>query len=163
MSAVSTILHPTDFSEHSDFAFQLACSLTRNYGARLVIVHVAMPPVVIYDEKGLLLPHLKDYRESAKEKLSQLCSPDDKVLVEHRLEEEGEVASIILRVAAETKANLIVMGTLGRTGLDRLLFGSVAREVMRKAPCPVLTVRVPKCHQATYHGHMTSAAVTGFT
>jgi nucleotide-binding universal stress UspA family protein len=68
--------------------------------------------------------------------------------VEHRLE-EGEPAAQILRVAKETKAGLIVMGTHGRTGLERILLGSVAEKVLRKAVCPVLTVRIPILAEAT--------------
>jgi nucleotide-binding universal stress UspA family protein len=60
----------------------------------------------------------------------------------HRLE-RGEASAQILKIAAETKADLIVMGTHGRGGLSRLLIGSVTEDVMRKAPCPVLTVKSP--------------------
>jgi len=56
---------------------------------------------------------------------------------------EGDVATEILRLAQETGSDLIVMGTHGRTGLARLLMGSVAEQVVRKAPCPVLTVKTP--------------------
>jgi len=62
------------------------------------------------------------------------------VCVEHRLG-EGDPATVILEVAEETGAGLIVMGTHGRTGLGRLVMGSVAEQVLRTAPCPVLTVR----------------------
>jgi len=62
--------------------------------------------------------------------------------VEHRLE-EGDTAKVILDVALEIGAGLIVMGTHGRTGLGRLLLGSVAEQVLRKAPCPVLTAKFP--------------------
>ena len=64
------------------------------------------------------------------------------ITVEHRLE-RGEPALVILAVAQETGADLIVMGTHGRTGLRRLLMGSVAEQVVRKASCPVLTIRTP--------------------
>jgi nucleotide-binding universal stress UspA family protein len=65
------------------------------------------------------------------------------VTVEHHLK-EGDPATEILRLAEERKVDVIVMGTHGRTGLGRLLMGSVAEQIVRKAPCPVLTVRLPQ-------------------
>lgn len=140
---IETILHPTDFSVCSQLAFQLACSLAREQAARLILLHVAVPPVVIYNEQGELLPPPEDYRGSAEEQLFKLQPHDPKIRAEYRME-EGQVASTIIRVAEEVKADLIVMGTLGRTGLDRWLIGSVARSVIRKAHCPVLTVKAPQ-------------------
>ena len=73
--------------------------------------------------------------------------------LEHRLE-EGDPATMILNVAQETGAGLIVMGTHGRTGLERLLMGSVAEQVMRKAPCPVLTMRGTPATSSAAQQHM---------
>jgi nucleotide-binding universal stress UspA family protein len=133
MLPVQTILHPTDFSERSGYAFQLACSLARDRGARLVVLHVM--PVPLAQEKRL-------YREEMEGELNRLGAPDPGVRVERRLE-EGDPAAQILRVAEETGCELIAMGSHGRTGLGRLLTGSVAEQVMRRAPCPVLTVKAP--------------------
>jgi nucleotide-binding universal stress UspA family protein len=133
MLSVQTILHPTDFSERSGYAFRLACSLARDRGARLIVLHVM--PVPLVQEKRL-------YREEMAGELSRLGAPDARVRVEHRLE-EGDAATQILRLAQETGCDLIVMGTHGRTGLGRLLMGSVAEQVLRLAACPVLTVRAP--------------------
>jgi nucleotide-binding universal stress UspA family protein len=88
------------------------------------------------------LPHLVDYREAAMRELAKLPLPGDAVRVEHRLG-GGEAAAEILRVARESGADLIVMGTQGRTGLSRVLIGSVAEDVLRKAPCQVLTIKQP--------------------
>ena len=142
MLAIKTILHPTDFSERSNFAFRLACSLARDYGARLMVVHVAEPPVPIYGN-GLVLPPAQAPKETVLARLQQLLPKDPKVQVEHRLT-EGDAAIEILRIAGEIKCDLIVMGTHGRTGLGRLLMGSVAEQVVRKAACPVLTVKTPQ-------------------
>jgi nucleotide-binding universal stress UspA family protein len=133
MLRIQTILHPTDFSERSRYAFQPACSLARDHGARLIVLHVM--PVPLVQEKRL-------YREEMAEELNRLRAPDTQVQVEHRLE-EGDAATQILRVALETGCDLIVLGTHGRTGLGRLLMGSVAEQVLRMASCPVLTVRAP--------------------
>jgi nucleotide-binding universal stress UspA family protein len=84
---------------------------------------------------------LDDYHLEAQVKLDRM-EPGPSVLVERRLE-EGDPIGEILRAAAEVPCDLIVMGTHGRTGLARLLMGSVAEEVVRKAPCPVVTVKTP--------------------
>ena len=81
--------------------------------------------------------------EPLRERLQQLRPEDQKVLVEHLLV-QGGAAEEILQVAQERKCDLIVMGTHGRTGLGRLLMGSVAEQVVRKASCPVLTVKTPQ-------------------
>ncbi len=133
MLPIRTILHPTDFSECSGHAFQLACSLARDHGARVIVLHVI--PVPLVQEKRL-------YREEVERELNRLVAPDSKVPVAHQLE-EGDAITQILRVAQETSCDLIVIGTHGRTGLGRLVMGSVAEQVLRKASCPVLTVRVP--------------------
>ena len=128
-----TILHPTDFSERSGYAFRLACSLARDRGARLIVLHVM--PVPLVQEKRF-------YQEEMSAELNRLRAPDSQIQVEHRLE-EGDPATQILRIAQETGCDLVVMGTHGRTGLDRLIMGSVAEEVVRRASCPVVTVKAP--------------------
>lgn len=138
MLPIRTVLHPTDFSERSDNALQLACALARDYEARLVIVHVEATPTIVYGE-GVVPPDPEILFQQAKEKLDRLRVADANLRVERRFE-EGDPASVILRVAGEINADLIVLGTHGRTGLARLLMGSVAEQVVRKASCPVLTV-----------------------
>ena len=138
MLPIQVILHPTDFSESSGGAFQFACSLARDYGARLVVVHVtpnsivAVPLVTIPAEPV-------DVRERLLEELASLRSPDPKVSLERHLK-EGDPATEILQFAQQIRCDLIVMGTHGRTGL---IVGSVAEQVLRKAPCAVLTVKTP--------------------
>ena len=141
MLPVQTILHPTDFSKQSSYALGLACALARDYGARLVVLHVVAAPTVIYGE-GVVPPNPEELRAAAQEQLNALDVPGLDVHAERRLE-EGAATTEILRVAEELHADLIVMGTHGRTGLGRLLMGSVAEQVVRKALCPVLTVKIP--------------------
>ncbi len=143
MLPMHTIIHPTDFSKPSDNAFRLACSLARDHGARVIFFHVA-PPIVAYGDIVRF-----DQPEIAREKLweafRQLQESDPKVRELH-VETQlavGEPVQEILRLAKESKCDLIVMGTHGRTGLRRLLMGSVAEQIVRKAPCPVLTVKTP--------------------
>jgi nucleotide-binding universal stress UspA family protein len=141
MLPIRSILYPTDFSESSDYVFRLACALARDYGARLFVLHVTAPPTVVY-AGGVVLPPSDRDQDEQWNKLRRLQAPNPVVQVEHRLA-EGEPAEAILRVARESQCDLILMGTHGRTGLSRLLMGSVAEQVVRKAPCPVLTVKTP--------------------
>lgn len=143
MLAIDTILYPTDFSETSRYAFQLASSLAREHGARVIALHV-MPPLQSVNLEGMpASPALPvGYQEDLENKLREFSTASTQVQVEPRLE-EGFAATEIVRVAREIPCDLIVMGTHGRTGLGRLLLGSVAEQVLRKAPCPVLTVKAP--------------------
>lgn len=144
MSSIHTILFPTDFSEHAQAAFPLAVALARDHGARLVALHVATPPpFVTYGELELALQNPAGYRQQLEVELRRAVSPDPAVPVEYRVETGAPVAEV-LRVAREAGCDLIVIGTHGRTGLGRALMGSVAEELVRKAPCPVLTVKLPQ-------------------
>lgn len=138
MLPIHTILHPTDFSGRSNTALCLACSLARDYGAGLVILHTIPQPIVAYGE-GVIPPDPDAVIREAQEELARLDVPCPGVPVTRRVE-EGDPVSVILSVVRETAADLIVMGTHGRTGLGRLLMGSVAEQVVRRATCPVLTV-----------------------
>jgi nucleotide-binding universal stress UspA family protein len=141
MLPIRSILYPTDFSESSDYVFRLACALARDYDARLFVLHVMAPPPALY-AGGVVLPLSDGDKEEQWDKLRGLRARNPRVQVEHCLA-EGEPAEAILRAAREKKCDLIMMGTHGRTGLGRLLMGSVAEQVVRKAPCPVLTVKTP--------------------
>lgn len=139
MLQLKTILHPTDFSPQSQQAFHLACSLARDHGGGIVLLHVQEPPPVA--EGGMVpLPPPMQTRQQLDEALAAIRPTDPQVKIERRVE-EGLAANTILAVAEETRCDLIVLGTHGRTGLSRLLMGSVAEQVVRKAPCPVLTVK----------------------
>jgi universal stress protein A len=140
MLPIHTILFPTDFSDNAQPAFVMACSLARDLGARVVVLHVMPPP--LGDEEFEARNHPEEYYGSVRKVLHLIQAPEQNVRVEHRLE-EGVPATVIVDVAREIHAGLIVMGTHGRTGLTRLLLGSVAEKVLRKAACPVLTVKLP--------------------
>ena len=139
MLPLATILHPTDFSEHSEFAFRVASSLARDYNARLILLHVIPPPMVIY-AGGAVPAETWPSVEEVKESLRNMEGRTHHVRVESQVM-EGDPVDMILRAAEETHSDVIVMGTHGRTALARLLLGSVAEAVIRKAPCPVLTAK----------------------
>jgi len=141
MLKIRSILHPTDFSQNAGFAWQVACSLARDYGARLIVVHVAPDTVVGYGEFGMLPPEAAD-RESLQNQLATIKPPNSSVAKSCCLLEGDEVKEI-LQCAKDNQCDLIVMGTHGRTGVGRLLMGSVAEQIVRKASCSVLTVKNP--------------------
>jgi len=141
MIAVRKILFPTDFSGRSEYALRLATAVARDYDAGMVIMHVAPPPLVVYGE-GMIAEQPELYQKELKEKLDRVVPEDTGIRVEHVLA-EGDPATEVIRVARETGADLIIMATHGWTGLTRFLMGSVAEAVVRKAPCPVLTVKAP--------------------
>jgi nucleotide-binding universal stress UspA family protein len=142
MLPIRTILHPTDFSDRSGSAFQFAYSLARDHSSRLVILYVRTPAVVAYGELGAVVPDPIQTSQDVKDRLVAAHLIEPWMEVECRVA-EGDAALEIVRVAQELPADLIVMGTHGRTGLSRLLLGSVAEVVLRKATCPVLTLKAP--------------------
>lgn len=141
MLTIRTVLHATDFSETAGFASRIACSLARDYRARLVLLHVVPPPVIGYAE-GMIIPDNTESIENARCCLEQIQPKDSTVLIERRVT-EGDPASEIVWNADEVHADVIVLGTHGRAGLARLVMGSVAENVMRHASCAVLTVKNP--------------------
>jgi nucleotide-binding universal stress UspA family protein len=144
MLPIRTIVHPTDFSANSQCAWEMACALARDYGARLLLVHVE-PPLPVFSEFAVP-PESVDQR-ALERQLAQIKPTDSKLTVTRTLL-VGDEASEINKFAENNLADLIVMGTHGRTGLGRLLMGSVAEMVVRQAPCPVLTVKTPLKLQA---------------
>src|SRR5262249_23190085 len=119
--------------------FGLATALARDYGGRMIVTHVVMPTSAVAYREMVLRGELSENYDALWEKLRALRPADHALAVEHRLA-EGDAAQEIVRIADEEKADLIVMGTHGRTGLGRLM-GSVAEKVVRQASCPVLTLK----------------------
>ncbi len=144
---IKSILFPTDFSEGSAQALQFAVDLAKRYGAKLYVVNV------IYDvvkATGWYVPHVSldkmydDIREGAKKELERFGVEELSGMKDlERTILTGVPHEEIINFAKNNKIDLIVMGTHGRRGVDRILFGSTAAQVVRFAPCPVLTVRLP--------------------
>jgi nucleotide-binding universal stress UspA family protein len=142
MLPIRTILHPTDFSARSDVAFRLACSLARDHGAKLHVLHVGGHPAIVPVE-GIVPPEPERYQEELTAKLHAMRTEAPSLSVEVQLLLVGDPAAEILRAAQAINAELIILGTHGRTGVGRLLMGSVAEQVVRRAPCPVVTAMTP--------------------
>jgi len=141
------ILVPTDFSTHAESALGYATALAKQSGASVEVLHVLDEPFMPATWSAeVYLPDLPELRE-------QLAADADARLADYRerihkdgipiltTTRSGRPAEVIVAYAKAAGADLIVMGTHGRSGLSHLFMGSVAERVIRTAPCPVLTVR----------------------
>jgi nucleotide-binding universal stress UspA family protein/quercetin dioxygenase-like cupin family protein len=142
MSAIRTILHPTDFSENARYAFQTACAMARESQAKLILLHVMLPTVSPWQQHSPADPMQPAESQESLAKFPWPKPSDPQIRVEHRVA-EGNAADEILRLSNLAPCELIVMGTHGRSGMGRFLTGSVAEEVLRKSVCPVLVVKIP--------------------
>jgi len=146
MRDFKTILFATDFSESSDYAFQYAYSVAKKFNARLLLVHVINEPV---DLRGFYVPHIsfekleEEIEEGAQKMMEKFCRTHirdydnyESIIV------PGIPYDEIIKKATDNSADLIILGTHGRTGLDHVLFGSTAEKVVRKSPVPVMTIRI---------------------
>ena len=146
MSQFRRILHASDLSSASRPAFRRALDVARANRALLTIVHVYSIVVPIMGE-GYVTGHvydtwLADVQEAARRRLDRLLAQARKRGVRAKgLLLKGTAHDRIVRAARSARADLIVLGTHGRTGLGRAFLGSVAARVLALAPCPVLTVR----------------------
>jgi len=139
------ILFPTDFSEGALHALPYALDMAKDCDAKLYLLHVIFD---VATASGLYVPHIsfdemyKDLEKSAQKELEKFGYEELKALkdVEYTVL-RGIPYDGILKFAEEKNISIIVIGTHGRKGLDRFLFGSTAEKVVRYAPCPVLTVR----------------------
>ena len=134
-----TILFPTDFSTASDAALPHAEALAKSSAARLLIVHVEEPPLA-YGGGELYYGLPEPSSERILKMLEDVRPKDPAIPFAHRLT-MGDPAGEIVRIARDEQAEMIVLGTHGRTGMSRLLMGSVAETLVRRAPCPVLVYR----------------------
>jgi nucleotide-binding universal stress UspA family protein len=146
MIRLRRILHPTDFTRASGAAFKRAVARAKADRAQLLIVHV-LAPVAPMAGEGYISPKVFDDLETSAEKYAQkrLAALQAKARAAGvkavTLLMDGVADQQIVRAARSKKADLIVMGTHGRTGLVQFFLGSVTSRVVATAPCPVLTVR----------------------
>jgi universal stress protein A len=133
------ILVPVDFSDWSEAAVVQAEAVARAQNARLLIVHVH-EPTAVYTDMGVGAFPVETNREALQGMLEEVRPNDPRVEFEHRLL-EGVPAEEIVRCADKEKVSMIVISTHGRRGVSRMLMGSVAEAVVRRANVPVLTVK----------------------
>jgi universal stress protein A len=141
------ILCPVDFSDFSDYAMRYAALLAQKFEARLTLLHVVAPILVPLPGDALVPPmrqaDLADIADACRERLTRTAGDltQNGVSAVACQVTSGVPYLEIIRVAEELHADMIVMGTHGRSGLVHLMIGSVAERVVRKAPCAVLTVK----------------------
>lgn len=141
------ILFPTDFSHTGDAALRFATSLAKESGGRLIIVHVQEAPLA-YGGGEMYYGIPEPTTDELMKMLRDVKPTDVSVPVEYRLV-TGDPADAVVRLAEDDGIDLIVLGSHGRTGLTRLLMGSVAEAIVRKAHCPVLVYKEPAHKLAT--------------
>jgi len=149
MIGLKTILHPTDFSETSGHALTYALAFAKEFKARLYVLHVIeeVSSAMYFDmlQTPPLAQLMADVEAQARKALDGLLPEEAREQVQTEgLIRKGVPFLEIVRCAEEVGADMIVCGTHGRTGLKQALFGSVAEKIVRKAPCPVLSVRHPE-------------------
>ena len=144
---IRRILHPSDFSRASGAAFKKAVEMAKAGRAELMVVHVVSPVVPMAAGEGYVSP--KMYEEIAASTRAWAQKQLDKLLAKAKQAGvrakgfvlDGSAHEQIVRFARSKHADLLVLGTHGRSGLAKLFLGSVAGRVVAAAPCPVLTVR----------------------
>lgn len=143
---IRTILVPTDFSEYADYALTWARQMAADSHAKIILFHVAVPISPLAFPDSVYLPELQrveaEMLADAEKRMAECVKKQggSTVVMETRVV-VGQPVSEICQVAGREQADLIIMGSHGRTGLAHLLLGSVAERVMRQASCPVLVAR----------------------
>jgi nucleotide-binding universal stress UspA family protein len=146
LAMFQTLVHPTDFDEPSKEAFRVARSLAEALGATLVVFHVVPPPAIVTQD-GRVIRNPYDAEPIdlwAEYRTFQADTP--KVPVQYSVvvgDSSAAKALLKEKIREAGEGVLVVMGTHGRRGLSRLLWGSKAEEVVRESPCPVLVVKAP--------------------
>lgn len=149
MIRLERILFPTDFSSFADHALAYGASFAKEYKAKLYVLHVIedLTSVPYFEVFQVPIPadFIKDVEAMAGRQMAELADRDVLQGVEaETMIRRGVPFVEILTAAKELEIDMITIATHGRTGLQQMLFGSTAEKVVRKAPCPVLSIRHPE-------------------
>jgi nucleotide-binding universal stress UspA family protein len=144
MYRVKKILYATDFSSYSNQAYFHAVALAEQHHASLTILFVYNPG------SNSMSPSERSYWRKQLESIR----PSNPDIPTHHVFLEGDPASEIVSFCRDALIDLVVMGTHGRTGVERMLLGSVAEQVLRDAPCSVLVVKLPRGIPALEQPHV---------
>ena len=146
MIKLRKVLVPTDFSESARHALTYGISFAREYEAELTLLHVVENLSVGYASDLFPVPMAEVFQEISGYARAELAKLGTEARAKNVTVEEvvvqGKPSAEIMRFARETEVDMIVLGTHGKGMLDQALFGSTTERVVRRAPCPVLTVRL---------------------
>ncbi len=143
---INSILAPIDFSDYSKNALKYAVEFAKEFNAKLYLIYVVEPMIYPADFSmgQIAIPSTDiDLHARAEEELKNLAKSIDASLKVETIIKTGKPFVEIIETAKEKNIDLIIIATHGHTGVEHLLFGSTAEKVVRKAPCPVLTLREP--------------------
>ena len=144
---IKKILVPIDFSDYSKSSLKYAVNFAKNFKASLILVYVVEPVIYPPDFSmgQIAIPAAGiEMDKRAKEELDKLAEKEiPSGLSVKKIIKTGKPFVEIIETAADEDADLIIIATHGHTGVEHILFGSTAEKVVRKAPCPVLTLREP--------------------
>ena len=144
---IKKILVPIDFSDYSKSALKYAVNFSKSFNAEMSLIYVVEPVIYPPDFSmgQIAIPSVNtEWDERAKQELEKLAKEEIPSGVSVKtLIKTGKPFIEIIETAGELNIDLIIIATHGRTGVEHILFGSTAEKVVRKAPCPVLTLREP--------------------
>ena len=148
---IKNILYLTDFSEPSEAALPFAVALGRGYGAKVHALHIFVPTPYVYTTPGLTVAAIEAAEENAQSEMQRVESQLDGLQHETIMKRGIGVWPAIAQAIQDHDADLIVLGTHGRTGAEKLLLGSVAEEIFRRSLVPVLTIG-PRVRSSAHNG-----------
>lgn len=155
--AITNILFATDFSDISEAALPYVTALSLRYGSTVHCAHV-LPDIVLLrpgaPDPAVFGSIYEDAHSVAQERMQQICSRL-RGFPHHSYLRHGKICNVLSQIIEEQEIDLLILGTHGRTGLGKLVMGSVAEEIFRQAKCPVLTIgpRVPSTTQVREARH----------
>ena len=137
---LKNILYLTDFSEPSEAALPFATAISRSHGAKIHVLHIDVPPPYVYATPETAAAVIEREEESAEAEMQRVDSQLVNLPHETTVERGTGVWPVVERAINDGQIDLIVLGTHGRTGAEKFLMGSVAEEIFRRSPVPVLTI-----------------------
>jgi nucleotide-binding universal stress UspA family protein len=146
-TTINKVLVPIDFSDYSKSALRYAVNFAKSFNAEIILIYVVEPVIYPPDFSmgQIAMPSINtEWDDRAKEELQKLAKSE--IVASENVKtiiKTGKPFVEIIETAKEENVDLIIIATHGRSGVEHILFGSTAEKVVRKAPCPVLTLREP--------------------
>ena len=146
-TTINKVLVPIDFSDYSKSALRYAVNFAKSFNAEIILIYVVEPVIYPPDFSmgQIAMPSINtEWDDRAKDELQKLAKSEIIGAVKVKtIIKTGKPFVEIIETAKEENVDLIIIATHGHSGVEHILFGSTAEKVVRKAPCPVLTLREP--------------------